>query len=336
MLRPTNIKLPLMRHLAAIMLLGLAATPSSTEAAILAYDGFASGGASPAAWQYRTSGGYSSDAIAYKDNPPAMTAGGQNPTTHGFQGAWTTPDNTASSVYLRALSSSLNYTDTNNVSLITTNGSATLFRSGLSANPLSKTYERDISIPGPLPSTLYFSVLVNFDANQPILFRTQTAGASAKPAFGFGIDANGFGFVSTNNATTGATLTSQTTATALTPGTTYLLVLKVQETVPLTMDVLTLYVNPLLGSEELNVAAASLTGDFFVAGQAGYELTNLFVTGVPNGSSTAPTTRGVTFDEFRISTAWSDIAAAIPEPTRLGMLAFAFGVVLLRRKRAAA
>ncbi|TLD70758.1 PEP-CTERM sorting domain-containing protein [Phragmitibacter flavus] len=321
-----------MKHLAAITLLGLVTFVVPGKAAILVHDGFASGGATPASDQYRTTGDYRQIAIAYRDfNNPTTDNGGQNPTTLGFQNPWTTAQFTSSGVYLRAQATSLTYTSADSISLITTAGSASLFRNGVSGAPDAKTYSRDISVTGALPSTLYFSVLVSFDANQPILFQTQTLGSSVKPHFGFGIDTNGLGFVSTST-TIGTAGTVTNTASALATNTTHLLVLKVEQTSNAVVDTLTLYVNPQLGSEGLNTAAASFTGDFFVAQNAAFELSSLFVTGTPNGSATAPTTRGVTFDEFRISTSWNDIATAVPEPTRAALFALGLSLCLVRRR----
>lgn len=304
-----------------LLILSLCLSPHS-QAAILAYDGFEAGGSTPTASQYHTAGGYPTDAIAYFDLPaPDGPKDGQNPTTLGFSGKWSSTHTTSSSVYARALSSSLTYTSPDSIVMATTSGSASIFRSGGTVTS-AKTFTRDISITGALPTTLYFSVLVNFTSNQPIDFRTQTLGATIKPDFGFGINSSGLAYVSLNG-----TSSPFLTSTALATNTTHLLVMKIEQSAsPATNDTISLYVNPNLGSEP-TTAAVSHTSDFYVAQNAAYELTNLSITGSPSPGGS------VTFDEFRISTNWNDIATAVPEPSRIAFLTLATSLLLCTRQR---
>jgi len=309
-----------------IMLGSLGLAWDSAEGALLAYDGFASGGSNPAAGQYRTVQGssYQDIALAWRPSDNPASTGGQNPSVLGFVDAWIAPNEgigyTAQSVYFQASSVSLNYTSPDSITLPASNGSARLFRSG--SGTINKQVYRDLNI-GTAPTVAYFSVLVNFDAGQPILFQTQTLGAVVKPLFGFGVDSAGVAYLSTS-PTVGSAGTTMAASGTLTSGTTHLMVVKVEE-IAGTSDRMTLYLNPDLASEASNTADVVLDGDFYVANNAAYSFTNLFITGTPNNGS-------FYFDEFKIGTSWADILA-VPEPQKMALCFLGLGLAMLRRRR---
>lgn len=312
---------------ATLIAVALVVPHFETEAAVLAYDGFASGGSSPTATQYNSSATYPANALAYFEpangGNPAIS-GGQNPTTLGFSNAWIAPTTssgqTAASVFFRANSTSLNYSDGNGVALQTTAGSASITRSG--AGSSDKTVMRALDISS-IPSTVYISVLLNFTPNQSIEFDFQTLGGNIKPFFGFGVDNTGTPYLQLSNS--GNYLTSQEkilASQALASNKTHLLVFKVEQTASPTVDTLSLYVNPLLNSP-LGTAAATHSGDFYVANNGDYGWTNLHITTMPNSGT-------MSFDEFQMSTTWP---VNIPEPRIASLSLLAIAAMILRRQR---
>lgn len=113
--------MPRTQLLSIIFLTAMMVTQATCNAsgALLLYDGFSAGGATPGADQYETGTGYPGDALN-DGNGESGTPGtqtGQSPVLTGFSGSapWTAPASSrgqfAETVYPQALSSSLNYSD---------------------------------------------------------------------------------------------------------------------------------------------------------------------------------------------------------------------------------
>ena len=140
----------------------LTATTLSSDAALLAYDGFSSSvyKATPSG----SGGGYkdpsagASDALFY-DNDTNFNNGstevGQGPGVLGFSGNWKNTTNISPTVYARLENSQLSYSG-----LTTTTGQLNLFRSG--GNGATKGFTRSLNV-GPstgFGSTLYIGGLI--------------------------------------------------------------------------------------------------------------------------------------------------------------------------------
>ena len=290
--------------LAAVCL--VLAMAGGARAALLAYDGFAGGGAAPGAGQYRTTpdstNGTNNNSLV--NQGPALSP--------GFSGGddWSAVGGgMASFTYFRAGGGGLGYTDTAGNVLDTTAGQVTIFRD----SPGSYTHKRIIrssNDSGLKPETMYFSGLIEFDDGIAGYIQTKW-GDKTTIGIGFG--------------STGTVLVNKATANMGTGGsfaanTTHLIVGKIQnDGAGVGRDSVTVYVDPVLTSEGVN--AAVLTGvdlgsSEYVPNDASYPLGAITLGGHSIENKT------VQYDEFRVGTDWADVvpftpAVPPPPPTEL-------------------
>lgn len=314
---------PLFRHdrLCRVPLLcivtSLLLCATTGQAAPLAYEPFLAGGASPdtAAGEYMTGTGYTSDSLV-----------GQAPTVSGFDaGAWASPSSYADYVYYRTEEGQLSYTDGNAWTLATAPGQLNLFRSS-SSSSANKDISRNLDVGTSLPDNLYISMLVQVSSGTSFTFQSASSGYEDR-RFGFGIDSDGHPFVTVSGIVNDQ---ETNTAVTITPDQPHFLIARLTNGATSTTDQIELFLDPLLASEGLNTAVATIDeGNFYVAGNSTWTLKDVFF------SNIAPTTPGsIIMDEVRIGAQWSDVTPMVPEPSTFLLSALGLvGVGLVGRRR---
>jgi len=299
-------------------IIGLASLMAgAADAAILFYDGFAAGGATPAAGQYVSSpastNGLDNSSLV---RSIADTGNGQAPTALGFSTAgWRTGDGVSSAVHGRISSTGLNYTG-----LTTAAGSVDIFRSGSSASAQTKNYNRAVTTGLGVGATqLYFSALMNFDAG--VRGQVGIAQVGISSIFSFGFDSAGKVAVYGNGGTLITTSSSSYTA-----ATTYMLVAYVHGA-----NLVDIYLNPTdftnqsANAGQLVLSNVALTG--FTIGTA--------ITDVRLTADTGPVTDpNFLIDEIHGATTWSEVFLNVPEPSAVMLGAMAAAIGIGRRRRA--
>lgn len=300
--------------LVCVVLVGLSTTTAS--AALMAYDGFTAGGATPntAAGEYQTGTGFPTDALH-----------SQGPTTFGFDaGAWNTTSTTASFVYYRTEGNQLVYRDGSGAILEMSPGQVQLFRNGGTGTDFKNT-SRDLNVGTSLPNELFISVLVQVSENAELeVASASTDGSSSRP-FSFGINAAGNPFVT---ASGGGTTLATNTGIVIDPTQPHLLVAKLTND-GFTSDQIDLYLDPFLGNEGLNSPVATIdSGSFFVGSNASWTLEHILLS-----HRAAPVGEFVITDEIRVGTTFADVTPILPIPepatATLGLL----GLLGLARRR---
>lgn len=326
----------------------LAVTSQHTaNAALVAYDGFEAGGATPGAGQYQTGTGYSGDALVEGNN-----ASGQAPVTMGFDAAnrWNSNDflapnpvvsGNAASVYFQTIGTGLSYSDGTR-QLQTLDGAV---RHLHESTPADKEVARPI-INNPTPGNLtYYSFLLRYESEDNgwdstmRLALQQGEGQTSVRHTGVGINASGeLEAFESHNGTTA-------TGSALAQDQDHLVVVRLEELggIPDSMHV---WLNPDLDAEPaLGTADIAITANFlYVGNNALFDFDTYGVTARLNNSSASDPEDFVFFDEFRLGTTYADVtpfnvlpvAPATPEPSTLVMLSFGvigFGLRHSRNRR---
>lgn len=290
-------------------MLGSAAAPAG--AAVLFYDGFAAGGATPTGVQYQSdpasTNGVDRDSLI---RSASGTANGQSPPTPGFVAGtgWRTTVGTNNTVYPRVNDAGLTYS-----TLPTVAGAAEIFRSGSNASAQDKSYFRGFAAgTGTGATDVYVSALVRFDDDVPGGFRIDQATGSLQ----IGFNAAGQAFVGS------ATSALATSTSASAPGVTHLLVARVTGT---TADV---WLNPTDFTSEAANGATKVFDDVNVGPfAAGTAFTDLVLFSDTGNGVVDP---NFLIDEVRGATTWQE--AFVPEPSAGGLAVAAGAVGLLRRR----
>ncbi len=291
---------------------------SATQATLLVYDGFVSGGASPnaAAGEYETGTGYSDDDLI-----------GQNPTISGTTGAWQNDGSGYdSTLYYGTQASQMDYVDGNGHSLVTTTGQLSLQRTAGSSTDDNNVY-RDLAIGNSLPTNMYISMLVRMTPGESFTFRSASTDGGASRRFNFGIDNTGTTFV-TNTLNSNIYLETGTATAAA--DVTHLLVVRLRDT-GFTNDETTLYLDPILSSEGVNTPDAEVAdGNSYVGGNGSWTLKDMYLRAVAGDAGSS-----VIIDEIRFGTTWEDVTPhVIPEPSSFILLTLALGLfgIFARKK----
>lgn len=311
---------------------------SPAQAALIAYDGFEAGGATPGAGQYETGTGYSGDALIVGNNTT-----GQAPVTTGFDAAnrWNsvgflapgTTSGNASTVYFQTIDTGLSYSSGLN-SLVTADGAV---RHLHEATPDDKEASRNI-VNNPTPGDFtYYSFLLRYESEDDDWDSTvrlavqQGAGTTSARHTGVGINSSGQleVYESQNNTTT--------VGPALAQDQDHLIVVRLEE-LSGTGDSMHVWLNPTLGAEPaLGTADVPITGTFiYVGNNAAFDFDAYGVTARLNNSSAANPEDFVYFDEFRLGTTWADVTpfTSVPTPAALPAGLAMLGLFAIRRRRA--
>lgn len=305
------------------------------KAALLVYDGFdstvynavplASGGG------FKDPSAGPSDALFYDSNTvrnDGSTEVGQNPSVHGFTGAWRYNTNISSSVYPKLETSQLSYSGLT----ATTAGQLNLFRSASTGT--SKSFARTLNAG---PSTNFGQVLYVGGLIQ----RTADTSFTLGLTFTNGTDTRNLSMtIATdgNGSLTGSDAPASPSSSPIwATGAPQFFILKLENSVldgvagGTLGDRMSLYLNPNLADEGSNTASLVL-GDsdasFFVTENSSWSLGSLTV-----GSSMSAAGQSLIFDEFKIGTEWADMLTTIPEPGSAGLFAASFLMVCRRRRR---
>jgi hypothetical protein len=328
----------------AIAIMLLSAGPSAW-AAIVAYDGFEAGGASPAAGQYETGTGFVAsgsgapgDALHNGDNNSNV---GQGPVTAGFSAgspwAVTGPMGFASTVYYQASPTTMNYTDSNGNVLVTSDGSV---RHLHEATPDVKTLFRPITTTPTPGDVSYYSLMLRYESEDSAWSSTaqlnlwQGIGQSSARYTGIGITSDGkLRAYESQNA-------NEDIGPALAQDTDHFVVVRLEELsgIPDSMHV---WLNPSLDSEpSLASADAQITADYvYVGNNSSFPFNRLELTAWLNNSGATNPEDFVFFDEFRLGTTYADVTphtagAVIPEPSTFALAALGLlGLCCLGRRR---
>jgi len=293
---------------------------------LLVYDGFEAGGASPGAGQYQTTpdsdNGNGTNNNSLVNQGPALTPG----FTGGVDWAMVSGTALGDNTYFRADPGGLGYTDAGGNVLDTTPGQVTLFRDN-AGSYTHKRIVRSSNDSGEKPATMYFSALIEFDADVAGYLQTKWGD---KTSIGIGFDSDGTALVNVGTTIKGSS------AAAFAADTTHLLVGKIEDNGAGTgNDSVTLYVDPIMTDEYFNTPVldtVNLDNSYYVANNASFPLAAIFLGGHSIENKT------VQFDEFRVGATWADVVpfTVVPEPSTfvlaaLGLLGL--GVVGCRRRR---
>jgi len=311
----------------------LSATTLSSQAALLAYDGF--GSSVYKAVPSGSGGGFkdpsvgASDALYYDNDTVfnnASTEIGQGPAVHGFTGNWKNTSNISPTVYGRLENSQLSYSG-----LTTTTGQLNLFRSSGSGG--AKGFTRSLNV-GPstgFGSTLYIGGLIQRTSDTSFSLSINTTDGTNTRSFSMAIASDG---LTTFN---GTGVSASTSGTSLwTAGAAEYFILKLENSVAdgglstTEGDRISLYINPDLSNETGNLPAMVFDGanaSFFVTGNAAWTLGEL---NISSGLTAAG--QSVVFDEFAIGTTWNDLVT-IPEPSSSLLIAGFLLTACCRRTR---
>ena len=310
------------RELAFLAVLAgcLAAGPGTARATLLAYEPFLAGGASPnlAAGQYTNGVPFPGDQLL-----------GQGPAALGFAGGSIWTNNSGSgynaNVYYRTQAGQDAYTDGNGYQLNTSAGQLNLQRNAGTSSDSDKNAVRTLALGGSLPDVMYISFLASMTAGDHVRLSSGATDGSSTQRFFFGASTTRNPFVTgwtgsayTNVVNSGVTISTNTT---------HLFVARIRDNGDDVNDEIALYLDPLLASEGLNTPAAELTlGNFYVAGDAGWTLADVYLRG-----RAVDTPSSVLADEIRIGTTWADVTPyTVPEPSVAATLLV--GLTLLARR----
>lgn len=301
------------------LLLPLAlALPVTSHAALLAYEGF----------DYNVA----ADGLALQN-------GGT-----GWAAAWTDTVNDGD-----ILAGSMSYTDGSSNSLITTGnmaqmngttvGNAVNFRNinvsqyaGTTTLYISFIGQKILSGLGTTLDSRAVNVALFGGANPTATENISVGHGTNTPTGGFGGAYHWGAFYAGNGGngqTPGATQTSHYSNVNVT--TNAFNVLKIELNANGANDRFTLYVNPLLAGEGLNVSSITPIDNV----DRGATLEAMIQSVRPfGGNQNAANGAGIlNFDEFRIGTTWADVTPFVPEPGTAALAGLA-GLALLRRRRA--
>ena len=302
----------------AIGTLTFGLTAGSASAALLVYDGFEAGGATPGAGQYQSEPGFPDDRL-----------NNQGPARTGFVGSWADQGAVAATVYPRVNSSGLTWTSVAGQVLDTTVGSAEIFRSGSIGGSQIKQSARDTDSIA-VGQSFYVSSLLEFNAGTESTLRFKVGqGQTGGPRDHF------IGFNSSGQLIAGTDNTFGDSGLDLfAADTTHLIVAMFNDGGQgnRTVDV---WVNP---ADLLAPGAADYTfsaNHFQGHNLSGVELETQTGQGVVNPS--------MIFDEIRLGQTFQDVtpfstaptdngdAPAVPEPASAALLAM--GTLALLRRR---
>lgn len=302
----------------------LTATALSSDAALLAYDGFSSSVykavPSGSGGGYKDPSAGASDALYYDNDTTFNNSGtgstevGQGPAVHGFSGNWKNTSNISPTVYGRLENSQLSY-----AGLTTTTGQLNLFRTSGSGGAKGFTRTLDVGPSTGFGSTLYIGGLIQRTSDTSFTLAINTTNGTDTRSFSMAIAGDGL------TTFTGSGATNATSATSLwTAGAAQYFVLKLENSVAdggastTEGDRISLYINPDLSNEAGNIPAMVFDGanaSFFVTGNSAWTLGEL---NISSGLTAAG--QSVIFDEFAIATTWNDLLT-IPEPSSSLLLA---------------
>lgn len=311
--------------IAAIALLSIASTQS--QAVLLLEEGFAAGGATPAANQYQSdpdsTNGVDGDSLTAQG--PAGSAGfnaGDNWTVETGNAA------VASVVFPRVLDNGLGYTDSLGNQLVTTDGAADWHRDN-STGTTSKRITRVTNLVPSLPEVGYFSALVQFTdgTGGQIELRTASNTNTSSRTFFVGFDSDG-------NAVAGTGNTVRQTATVFAADQTYLLFGEL--TNDGTQDNLRLWLNPSdLSNPTLDapILNEGNIGSGWVGSNPIFTIRDMSLF-----SETSQFSQFI-FDEIRLASTPGEAlpftGPPIPEPTTAALGLIGMAGLLARRRRAA-
>jgi len=303
-----------------LLAVGLGAVPAAVRAALLAYEPFLAGGASPnlAAGQYTNGVAYPGDQLL-----------GQGPAALGFGAgsAWTNNSGSGynANVYYRTEADQGGYTDGNGRQLVTAAGQLNLQRSSGAPSDSDKNAVRTLALGGNLPGVIYMSFMASMTVGDHVRLSSGATDGSSAQRFFFGASTTRNPFVSGWNGSAYSNVVN--TGIAISTNTMHLFVARIRDNGDAVHDEIALFFDPLLASEGLNTPTAELTlGNFYVAGNAGWTLVDTYIRG---RAVDAPSS--VRIDEIRIGTTWADVTPnIIPEPSTAATLLA--GVLLLARR----
>jgi hypothetical protein len=258
------------------------AAVGTTQAGLIAYDGF-------------------------NDYTAGSNLFGQSGGT-GWSGAWASSGDTGPT--WTAYATGLGYTDTEGKTLATQLGSGEA-NNPLLSPPATKWLVFNRAFSGQSSGTLYFSQLINFYYNEggkgPDYVSVQNSERKSAVMFSpaWGNSTQRLIVRDTTTAETSVALTGNSPSA----GTTYFVVGRIDFNANGTSEVVKLYINPTLSAEpgtytatvnNRDLGTISLWEGFFRGGN----LTNT-----------------VYIDEIRVGTTWADVAPVVPEPSTIVLLA---------------
>ncbi|MGA0900777.1 MAG: hypothetical protein ACO3SO_10260 [Luteolibacter sp.] len=286
---------------------------SSTQAAILAYEGFEAGGATPGAGQYETGTGYSGDKLI-----------GQGPTTTGFTGTWG-GSNDASFVYYQAMgaASSLNYSTTIQ-QLNTSDGSAQYTRITGTDTSGTRALFRTMSTPTP-GDEAWFSVLLRYEGagtwNSTFDLAVEQGGRN----IGLGITAGG-----DLTAFAGGSGSFNQTVGALTEGVDHLVIVRMENNLPAIggLDRISVWLDP---TDLSSLGGANIVQEetnVYVGNNSSFQFDLLDINALIGNTGDS-----IYFDEFRLGDNLADVTPFITIPEPSAALLGGLGALLLLRRR---
>ena len=335
----------------AVLSLMVLAVPAASEAALVAYDGFEAGGASPGAGQYETGTGFvgsgsgaPGDALHNGNNNSGV---GQGPATTGFSTAspWsisglpTAQTGFASTVYYQTNPAVMSYTDGSGNTLVTADGSV---RHLHESTPDTKTVYRPITNTPTPGDVSWYSLMLRYESEDSAWSSTadlrawQGLGTSSPRYTSVGITSNGHlrAFEEQNG--------TQDIGPELAQDVDHFILVRLEELPGTTDDSMHVWVNPALDVEPtLASADAQITKTYlYVGNNSSYPFNRLQLTARLNNSGASNPEDFVFFDEFRLGQTFADVTphtsgAPVPEP--MTMLAVGLGISSLggyvRRRR---
>ncbi len=292
---------------AAVLICG-----ATAGADLLLYDGFPAGGENPAADQYQSE--------------PASTDGADNDALHGqapdltgfnTADAWSNQDRVAATVYPRVNSTGLEWSnDAETQFLITTEGSAEIFRDGTATGDQSKAVTRD---------TTGIEVGEEFFVSGLFQFVEGTAGTLRVVTGigeGFGDRENFIGFNAAGNLVAGTDGDSGASDETFAADTAHLIIARFRDDSPRVVD---LWANPAdltdPGAPDYTFAA-----DHF----SGFDVDAIMLRAETGGGVANPS---FIFDEVRVGETFGSVTPWIPEPATMGLMGVGGLAVLLKRRR---
>jgi len=319
------------------------------EAALVAYEGFEAGGATPGVGEYETGTGFvgsgsgaPGDALHNGNNNSSV---GQGPDTPGFSNAspWdiaglpNPQTGFASTVYYQTSADSMEYTDGGGNKLVTADGSV---RHLHESSPDTKTVYRPITTTPTPGDVSWYSSVLRYEAEDDQWSSTaelrawQGIGTSSARYTSVGITADGElrAYESRNGTEDIGPLLAQDTD--------HFIVVRLEELTTGNLDSMHIWLNPSLASEpSLASADASITEDYiYVGNNANYPFNRLQLSAYLNNTGASDPEDFAFFDEFRLGDTYADVTpytagVVIPEPSTLAIWIGLLGLAWYARMR---